>query len=372
MKSVKVEIKKRESKKGRAYLYLEYYPPLFNPVRQKEIAKESLKRYVILRPRNDEDREFNADALRYARRIRNRRVKQINSKELGIFDDFANDMDFLEYYRERINKRNSAWQHSYKHFFRFVKGKCCFRDITYRMGEEYRAYLTDVATVKGIAKRRDKAHLHQNTASKYFQCFKSIAHDAFIEGYLKDNLSLYWKRVTLKKSQREFLTPDEVRRLFSTPCEYDVLVKTAAISVFSGLRLSDIITLDWEHIMMDEEGNPFIRKVIQKTGNLETIFINREALKYLGPKRASGLVFKEFRRSMLIKPLRDWVKAAGIEKNITFYSFRHTCATMLITSGADINTVSRHMTHSSILTTQQYFHLVNSKAREAADLISLE
>lgn len=30
------------------------------------------------------------------------------------------------------------------------------------------------------------------------------------------------------------------------------------------------------------------------------------------------------------------------------------------------------MTHSSILTTQQYFHLVNSKACEAADLISLE
>ena len=30
------------------------------------------------------------------------------------------------------------------------------------------------------------------------------------------------------------------------------------------------------------------------------------------------------------------------------------------------------MTHSSILTTQQYFHLVNSKARKAADPISLE
>ena len=176
----------------------------------------------------------------------------------------------------------------------------------------------------------------------------------------------------LTQSQREFLTPDEVRRLFSTPCEYDVLVNAAATSIFSGLRLSDIITLDWEHVMIDEEGNPYIRKVIQKTGNLETILINRAALKYLGPKRASGLVFKEFRRSMLIKPLRDWVKAAGIEKNITFYAFRHTCATMLITSGADINTVSRHMTHSSILTTQQYFHLLNSKAREAADLISLE
>ena len=44
---------------------------------------------------------------------------------------------------------------------------------------------------------------------------------------------------------------------------------------------------------------------------------------------------------------------------------------MLITAGADINTVSRHLTHASILTTQQYFHLVDKKAREAAELIKL-
>lgn len=76
-------------------------------------------------------------------------------------------------------------------------------------------------------------------------------------------------------------------------------------------------------------------------------------------------------QSMKIKPLRDWLQAAGIEKHITFYCFRHTCATMLITAGADINTVSRHLTHASILTTQQYFHLVDKKAREAAELIKL-
>ena len=53
------------------------------------------------------------------------------------------------------------------------------------------------------------------------------------------------------------------------------------------------------------------------------------------------------------------------------YKLRHTCATMLISAGVDINTVSRHMTQSSIVTTQQYFHLVNEKSREAAELIKL-
>lgn len=372
MKSVKVEIKKRESKKGRVYLYLEYYPPLFNPVKEKEITKESLKRYIILNPKNNEDKEFNKESIAYARKMRNKRIKQINSKELGIFDDFVNDMDFLEYYRDRIKGKHGSWEHSYKHFFRFVKGKCRFRDVTFRLGEAYRKYLTEDAVVHGVSKRKDKARLHQNTASKYFQCFKSIVHDAFIENYLKDDFTISWKKVSLKKSQREFLTQDEVRRLFATPCEYDVLVRAAATSLFSGMRLSDIITLEWRHIMTDENGNLFIKKVIQKSGNLESIFISREALRYLGPRRDRGLVFGDLRRTMLVKPLKDWVKAAGIKKNITFYSFRHTCATMLVTAGVDINTVSRHMTHSSIITTQQYFHMVNDKAIEAAEKIKLE
>ena len=225
--------------------------------------------------------------------------------------------------------------------------------------------------VKGITKRRDKAHLHQNTASKYFQCFKSIAHDAFIENYLKEDYSLHWRKVPLKRSQREFLTNEEVKRLFATSCEYEVLRNAAAFSIFSGLRLGDILTLEWSHLIVDHAGQPYVRKVMCKTGNLETIAVSREALDYCGPRRDNGLVFREFRRTMTVKPLRDWVAAAGIEKNITFYSFRHTCATMLISAGVDINTVSRHMTHSSIVTTQQYFHLVNEKSREAAELIKL-
>lgn len=168
------------------------------------------------------------------------------------------------------------------------------------------------------------------------------------------------------------MSNDEVRRFFATPCEYEVLRNLVAFAIFSGLRPADLISLDLAEIFFDSDGEPCIRKHLQKTKTPETIPISREALKFCGPRKEHGLVFNDFRRSMAVKPLRDWVKAAGIKKHITLYCFRHTCATMLITAGADINTVSRHVTHASILTTQQYFHLVNEKAREAADMIKLD
>ena len=145
-----------------------------------------------------------------------------------------------------------------------------------------------------------------------------------------------------------------------------------ALAIFSGLRPADIKTLDWSEILLGADGEPIIRKQMYKTKNIETIPISRDALKFCGIPKSHGLVFNDFRPSMAVKPLRDWVKAAGITKHVTLYIFRHTCATMLITAGADINTVSRHMTHASILTTQQYFHQVDNKAREAANLIKLD
>lgn len=373
MKKVMITIKKRPSRiPGRAYLYLEYSPCLYNPLTGKETVRESLKKYVIINPATDEDREFNKQMMEYARKMRNLKAKRIANRELHIFDECVNSMDFLEYYEGRIKGRNSAWKHSYKHLFRFTKGKCSFGNVNYRFGELYRRYLTDEAVVHGVAKRTGKARIHQNTASKYFQHFKSIVHDAFVENYIKEDYSIHWRRVSLKRSQREYLTNEEVRCLFATCCEYEVLRNAAAFSVFSGLRLGDILTLEWRHLIIDNEGQPYVRKVMCKTGNLETIAISKEALTYCGRRYDKGLVFREFRRSMTVKPLKDWVAAAGITKNITFYSFRHTCATMLITAGVDINTVSRHMTHASITTTQQYFHLVDEKAREAANLIKLD
>lgn len=62
-------------------------------------------------------------------------------------------------------------------------------------------------------------------------------------------------------------------------------------------------------------------------------------------------------------------KAAGIKKNISFHTARHTFATMMLTLGADIYTTSKLLGHSRISTTEIYAKIVDKKKDEAMGLI---
>ena len=64
-----------------------------------------------------------------------------------------------------------------------------------------------------------------------------------------------------------------------------------------------------------------------------------------------------------------WTKDAGIAKHVTFHVARHTYATMLLTYGADIYTVSSLLGHKSVATTQIYAKIVDEKKRKAVDMI---
>ena len=66
---------------------------------------------------------------------------------------------------------------------------------------------------------------------------------------------------------------------------------------------------------------------------------------------------------------KEWAKAAGIKKNISFHTARHTFATMMLTLGADIYTTSKLLGHSRISTTEIYAKIVDKKKDEAMGLI---
>ena len=68
--------------------------------------------------------------------------------------------------------------------------------------------------------------------------------------------------------------------------------------------------------------------------------------------------------------LDEWVKAAGIPKHITYHCSRHTAATMLLTLGADLYTVSKILGHSSIKTTEVYAKIVDKKKVETVNLVN--
>ena len=72
------------------------------------------------------------------------------------------------------------------------------------------------------------------------------------------------------------------------------------------------------------------------------------------------------------RPLKNWIEAAGIKKKITFHNFRHTFATLQLSSGTDIYTVSKMLGHTNVKTTQIYAKVVDEKKNKAAQAIKLD
>ncbi len=67
-----------------------------------------------------------------------------------------------------------------------------------------------------------------------------------------------------------------------------------------------------------------------------------------------------------------WIAKAGIDKKITFHSFRHTFATLQLTLGTSIYTVSKLLGHKKLQTTQIYAKVVDQQKRDAVDRIKLK
>ena len=211
-----------------------------------------------------------------------------------------------------------------------------------------------------------------NTASTYFSIFKAGLHQAFIDGYLTIDLAAKVKNIDFEESQREYLTLYELNQLASTPCDSDILKRAALFSALTGLRHCDIKQLKWRDVVKDEEHYRLLFTQ-QKTKGVEYMPISNQAYQLCGERGdADRLVFEGLQNpSWINRPIKKWVEASGITKHITFHCFRHTYATLQLTKGTDIYTVSKMLGHKKVTTTQIYAKIVDEKKEAAADAIRI-
>ena len=70
-------------------------------------------------------------------------------------------------------------------------------------------------------------------------------------------------------------------------------------------------------------------------------------------------------RHTIVKIVRNVAKYAGIEKDISPHTLRHTFATELIKGGADLRSIQELLGHASIVTTEIYTHVDNKRMKDA-------
>ena len=137
-----------------------------------------------------------------------------------------------------------------------------------------------------------------------------------------------------------------------------------------GLRVSEVVNLKISNLYPDVG---FI-KVTGKGDKERLVPIGRDALRYIQlyknnirttidikPGQEDYLFLNrrgsQLSRVMIFILLKDLVKAAGITKNVSPHTFRHSFATHLVEGGADLRAVQEMLGHESITTTEIYTHL---------------
>jgi integrase len=275
-------------------------------------------------------------------------------------------MDFLAYFKAKLPEHDKKWETVYEHFNKYVCGKCTFADLTVELCDGFRNYLLAAKQLN-----HDQKTLSQNSAAGYWSTFRGLLALALKEKYMIENVNEHLDKINTLDTRRQFLTAAEVQALYNTPCTVPVLKAASLFACLTGLRFSDILALKWENFETYPDGGHCIRLRTEKT-EAETLNpISEEACELCG-EPSTGLVFKGFKKTLLQVPLQKWLDAAGITKKITFHCFRHTFATLLVSNGSEIYTVSKMLTHKNVSTTQIYADLIDEKKREAAEIIKIK
>lgn len=177
---------------------------------------------------------------------------------------------------------------------------------------------------------------------------------------------------TISAANITFLTIDELQKLIDTPCEYKPLLKNAFLfSCSTGLRWSDVTKLTWGEVRRGDDPlygwsyNTHIKKVNKEEYSpipeLGRMFLPL----YEGDDNA--VIFPIKWNGHLTEDLMRWTKKAGIMRRISFHVSRHTAATLNLTLGADITTVSKLLGHARIVNTMIYAEVLNEAKKAAAD-----
>lgn len=403
---VTVRLRKADDRKE-WYVYIESYPVNIPGKQTPQRVREYLNRCITTvewdkkrtartdadgtktyKPKRDDNgiivcrSEKDQETMLYADGIRKLRQREYDNADLYSDTESAQVeqkerslQNFVEYFNATAKKRHAKssdsirvnWKRAYELIKLFVGDTLPFSKIDNRFAEDFKLYLLS-APCGG----NKSGTISRNTAVTYFSIFKAALKQAFVDGYLTTDLSAKIKGIPEQESRREYLTVEELNILAGTPCERDVLKRAALFSALTGLRHCDIQKLKWKEISINGD-HAQLHFTQQKTKGVEYMPISQQALDLCGePREPEQLVFEDLPDPAWIsKPLKRWIEAAGITKRITFHCFRHTYATLQLSNGTDIYTVSKMLGHTNVKTTQIYAKVVDEKKSKAAQAIQL-
>ena len=373
-----VKLREKMLKNGNRSLYLDIYY-------QGQRSYEFLKLYLV--PETDEESRKQNELVRSAAYyVKAQRTKEYIIGKTGLPLSLANkDLRLTDVVEAYANERRKTGADDKEgrcgsvltlkmHLVAYAGKEVRLRDVDTNFCIGFARYLK---TAKNLHKKNKKKNLiSAGTAHLKYSILRSVLNDAVRKGYMDKNPMNDVPMVNRPKkpdTERDFLSADEVKRLIRTACTYKTLKQAFLFSCFTGLRKSDILGLTWNDIISVDD-KMLIYKRIQKTQRWLSVPLSDQAKQWL-PKRAedeegSLKIYEPISNASIHDNLQRWMAKADItNKHVSFHTARHTFATLELSQGVDLYTVSKLLGHTSVSTTQVYAKVVDKTKEQAIELL---
>ena len=295
-------------------------------------------------------------------------LERIKSEFLGKKEEIDTLMELFEKHNGDVAKQvgvsvGKATLQKYnvckRHFLEFLEKQykridLKLTELTYVVIREFDLYL------------RTEVGQNPNTATKTMKTFKTITllgqkmgvllHDPFMN-----------HRFHIEPVNRGFLTDEEIlciaHKQINIP-RLELIRDIFIFSCFTGLAYIDVSNLTPDHIVTLGD-KQWIMTQRQKTSvetNVLLLDIPKAIIaKYGGKTYRNGKLFPMLTNQKTNSYLKEIADICGIKKNLTFHLARHTFATMSLSKGVPMESVSKMLGHTNIRTTQIYARITNKK-----------
>ena len=354
MRHSNVHLREKKLAKGMIGFYLDYS---VNGKRKQETLN-NLR--IFSKPKCQEEKGHNKHVKDVVNKIATKRELDILNNTYDESVQYLPNASFYKFLETYSQEKNSSmgnmgvWMSTMKHVKDFDEQATFKQVLSEDWQNRFQTFL--LGTLK------------PNSAQSYFSKFRCAIKMAH-KRKLIPHVSLI-KGIPNEDVVREYLTIEELQAVSKSVCDKPNLKRAFLFSCLTGLRWSDVSTLQWKNIS-NSLGKTYISYRQQKTKWVEELPINEEAACLMGERgNDDDFVFSGLKYcSYTSVALRQWMMRGGVTKNITFHCSRHTYAHLLLSENVDIFTVSKMLGHKNIRTTMVYAKFDQTMQNRAVDAI---